>query len=394
MMSNTQILNHKPGLVSSLMTTSLLTTVLVTSALFTTSASAQEPVLTLTAEQQTSMGMQVEVAEKVSRFPSATYPALAMIPLKTIRTLSSALSGTISQLNVVHGPITKGEILAEIESAELLGLQSELLGSLASLKVANSELKRARQLNQSGIGSAKALQQAQSEVNKLSALKTQQALSLRLAGMSSEDIQKLEASQRIQSAILKIISPIDGQLFDLQVRLGERVSVNQTLFSLGETDPMILVVRVPVDVANRLEEGQMAQVDSVPDMGVVEHIDPEVDAMTQSVDIHVKVSNADHKIKPGQLFQLHFLMKTAGVEQQALYQVPSNAISQFEGETVVFTQVNNAIHPLGIEVMNITNQKLYFTTKMPAAEALSVFVKGSTAIKSAFEAAGSDADAG
>lgn len=392
-MPNTQILNHKPGLVTSLMTTLLLRTLFVISALLTTTVSAQERVLTLSAEQQTAMGLQVAVAEKISHFPSATYPAIAMIPLKTIRTLSSALSGTISQLNVVHGPVAKDEILAEIESAELLGLQSELLGTLASLKVANSELKRARQLSQSGISSAKTLQQVQSEVNKLSALKAQQALSLRLAGMSSEEIQKLEQSQRIQSATLQIISPIEGQLFDLKVRLGERVSVNQPLFSLGETDPMILVVRVPVDVANRLQEGQMAQVDSLPNLGVIEHIDPEVDLLTQSVDVHVKVSNADHKIKPGQLFQLHFLIKTTDIDQQVLYKVPSNAISQFEGQTVVFAQVNNAIHPLEIDVMNITNQKLYFTLKEPAIEPLTVFIKGSTAIKSAFEAAGSNADA-
>jgi biotin carboxyl carrier protein len=352
-------------------------------------AAAQENRLTLTAEQQTAMGLQLATAEKIAQFPSATYPALAMFPLKTIRTLSTTLSGTISQLYVVHGPISKGELLAEIESAELLGLQSELLGSLASLKVAKTELRRARQMRQSGVGSVKMLQQAQSVMNKLSALKVQQVQSLRLAGMTPDALQKLESTQQIQSETLKIISPIDGLLFDLQVRLGERVAVNQALFSLGETDPMILVVRVPVAVANRLEEGQMAKVDALPDLGVIEHIDSSVDAMTQSVDVHVKFSNAEHKIKPGQLFQLHFLMKTmevTGGGQPALYQLPSSAISQFEGETVVFIQVNNAIQPLRIEVMNITQQTLYFTAKQVPTEVLSVFIKGSTAIKSAFVA--------
>lgn len=384
MMSNPQILNNKPGLVSSLLTVTLLTTSMLTSTLLSTNALAQAPTLTLTAEQESAMGLQLALAEKTSSFPSATYPALAMFPLKTIRTLSSTLSGTVSQLNVVHGPISKGEVLAEIESAELLGLQSSLLDSLASLKVAQTELIRAKKLQQNGIGSVKDLQRAQSEVNKLSALKAQQALSLRLSGMSDETVQKLQETQRIQSATLKIISPIEGQLFDLQVRLGERVSANQALFSLGETDPMILVVRVPAEIAAHLEEGQMAKVESLPDLGVIEHIDPEVDAMTQSVDIHVKVSNKEHKIKPGQLFQLHFLMKTTD-DKQALYQVSSNAISQFEGETVVFIKHNNDIKPLNIDVMNITQQRLYFTAKQAPEGGFSVFVKGSTAIKSAFE---------
>ncbi len=394
MMSNPHILNNKPGMAGSLLTAALLTTSLLTSTLLSTNVSAQAPTLTLTAEQQTAMGLQRMLAEKTSSFPSATYPALAMSPLKTKRILSSPLSGLITTLNVAHGAIKKGQILAEIESVELLRLQSSLLGSLAGLKVAQSELTRAKQSRQSGVGSVKNLQQAQSEVNKLSALKMQQALSLRISGMSAEELQKLQDTQRIQSDVLKIISPIDGQLYDLKVSLGDRVSVNQALFSLGETDPMVLVVRVPVSFAEQLAEGQIAVVPSLNTQGVIEHIDPQVDSFTQSVDIHVKVENSAHKIRPGQFFELHFLMKTGGKGQQALYQVPSNAISQFEGKSVVFVEIDNNIQPLPVEVKNITNQTLYFTVQRPITGSPSVFIKGSTAIKSAFVAAESNADKG
>ncbi len=350
--------------------------------------------LSLTAEQYSSMGLTTQVALKVAQFPSANYPAEAMIPLKTIRTLSSPLSGMMTALNVVHGPIEKGQVLAEIESAELLGLQAELLATVADLSVANSELKRAKQLGKSGVSSAKNLQLSQAQVSKLRAVRTQQKQALLMTGMAESALNKLLSTQTLQSPTLQIISPIDGQLYDLQVRLGERVNQSQSLFSLGETDPIVLVVRVPVTVSEQLKEGQMAAIPALNKKGVIEHIDPEVDSLTQSVDIHVQVENSAHKIRPGQLFELHFLMQIQGKDQQALYQVPANAISQFDGEAVVFAEVDNTIQALPIEVKNITNQSLYFSVKSPIAGSPSVFIKGSTAIKSAFEAAESTEDEG
>ncbi len=350
--------------------------------------------LSLTAEQHSSLGLTTQEAVKVAQFPSASFPAEAMIPLKTIRTLSSPLSGMMTALNVVHGPIGKGQILAEIESAELLVLQAELLATVADFNVANSELKRAKQLGKSGVSSAKNLQQALAQVNKLNAVRAQQKQSLLMAGMAKTALNKLLSTQTLQSPTLQIISPINGQLYDLQVRLGERVNQNQSLFSLGETDPIVLVVRVPASFAEQLEEGQMAVIPSLNKKGVIEHIDPEVDKLTQSVDIHIKVENSAHKIRPGQLFELHFLMGSNGAPQQSIYQVPSNAISQFEGESVVFVELDNSIQALPVEVKNITNQTLYFTVQRPITGTPSVFIKGSTAIKSAFEAAESNADKG
>lgn len=371
-------------------------TFLLVSATFSNSSMADaSSSLSLTIEQQNSMGLSTQMAVKVAQFPSASFPAEAMIPLKTIRTLSSPLSGRISALNVVHGAIKKGENLAEIESAELLGLQTELLTTLADLNVARIELRRAQQLNKSGATSSKSLQQAQALVNKLSAQSSQQQQELLMVGMQEASVKTLLSTQSLQPAIVQITSPIEGQLYDLQIRLGERVSQNQPLFSLGETHPIVLVVRVPMRVAEQLMEGQMAMVPALKQSGVIEHIEPQVDAMTQSVDVHVQMDNAQHKIRPGQLFELHFLM-TANDQQQTqqLYQTSSSAITQFEGESAVFIEVDKRIQALPIKVENITQQSLYFTVPGPVVGPLPVFIKGSTAIKSAFEAVESNEDQG
>ncbi|VAW48702.1 hypothetical protein MNBD_GAMMA04-1547 [hydrothermal vent metagenome] len=349
--------------------------------------------LDLTKEQYKTLGLEVAEAQKVAQYPTQVFPAQAMFHPNAIRTLSAPLSGQVSRLNVVHGAVHKGQVIMEIESPELLALQSQLLAVYSDLKVLKNELKRVSKLRQSGAASAKKLQQAQADVDKLQAEQDQQKKSLRLMGFSKKSLQRLLASQSIQSSVLSVVSPIDGQIFDLKVRLGERVTGNQMLFSLGETQPMLLKVKVPVELANRLKKGDKAEVTSIGE-AVIEHIDPDVDALTQTVDVHVEVDNLERGIRPGQRFQIRFLMSSSTPASQVIYRVPSNAISQFEGETVVFVQTDDAIEPKPIKVMNIQNHQLYFLLQQESENSmdrLKVFVKGSTAIKSAFEAGEEDA---
>ena len=347
------------------------------------SADASVKGLTLTTAQQSAMGMQMELAKQTDLVPSAIYPAQATIPLQTMRSLSSPLSGQIIKLNYVHGPIQKGQVIAEIESPDLLKIQESFLATLSDLQISRQNLNRVRQLNKSGVSSTKKLQQALSEVKKLSLKKMQFEKNLMLIGMAESAIQNLETTLKLQPANLDIKSPIDGQLFDLEVRLGERVAQNQTIISLGETNPIILVVRVPVETANDMREGQKVEVVANAKIGEVKHIDPMVDPMTQSVDIHITVQNDDHKLRPGQLFKVRFLTE----QKTTTYQISASAISQYNGKTVVFLQQKDFIQALPIQVVNITNKQLYFKPETKQSSPLNVYIKGSTAIKSAMDAA-------
>ncbi len=347
------------------------------------SADASVKGLTLTTAQQSAMGMQMELAKQTDLVPSAIYPAQATIPLQTMRSLSSPLSGQIIKLNYVHGPIQKGQVIAEIESPDLLKIQESFLATLSDLQISRQNLNRVRQLNKSGVSSTKKLQQALSEVKKLSLKKMQFEKNLMLIGMAESAIQNLETTLKLQPANLDIKSPIDGQLFDLEVRLGERVAQNQTIISLGETNPIILVVRVPVETVNDMREGQKVEVVANAKIGEVKHIDPMVDPMTQSVDIHIKVQNDDHKLRPGQLFKVRFLTE----QKTTTYQISASAISQYNGKTVVFLQQKDFIQALPIQVVNITNKQLYFKPETKQSSPLNVYIKGSTAIKSAMDAA-------
>jgi len=339
--------------------------------------------LVLDSRQQAAMGMKSNIAEQVKLVPSAIYPAQATIPLQTMRMLSSPLSGQIIKLNYVHGPIKKDAVIAEIESPDLLKIQETFLANISDLKISQQNFERARQLNQSGVSSTKKLQQARSEVKKRRLKKEQLKKNLILAGMAEAAVRQLEKTLELQPAIQYIKSPVTGQLFDLQVKLGERVAQNQSIISVGETNPIVLIVRVPVAMADQLQEGQQIEVLSVAKSGVIKHIDMMVDPMTQSVDVHVIVNNDDRQLRSGQLFKIRFLTE----KKQLTYKISANAISQYSGKTVIFLQQKTGISALPVQVVNITNQQLYFIPKEQQTSAMHVYIQGTTAIKSAMDAA-------
>ncbi|QKI90110.1 efflux RND transporter periplasmic adaptor subunit [Thiomicrorhabdus xiamenensis] len=344
------------------------------------SALAQTP-LSLNAQQWQAMGVQTAEAEKSAMVPSILFQAEAMMPLKEVQNYSSPVSGKIVRLNKVHGQVVKGEEIAMLDSAELAAIQSELIGISAELNLAYQSLKRTKQLHNSGVASAKQLQQAQAEVSRLQAAKVQRVEALKLIGFAADKIERLLSTNKVQGTQLPIVSPIDGALFEVAVRLNERVEQNQKLFALGPVNPIMLNVLVPVEFVAKLNEGMPVSVEGYSQIGEIHHIEQMVDPLTQKVEVHVLMDNSAAKILPGQALQVRFMLPG-----QQTFRAPRNAVAQLDGQAVVFLQTaENQVESLPIEIRQIDGDYLYFSSKKSdVLTAPKVVSHGTTAIKLAF----------
>lgn len=346
-------------------------------------ASAQA--LSLTSEQQTIMGLETISVQSVEHYPSANFTAKAITPLDKNHQLSSTVSGKIIALHHVHGEIKQGELIADIESAEFVAMQQQLIMALADLEVAKQNLKRAEALSKSGVSSVKNLNSIRAEVTKLESQKRQFSAALKMAGLPETALNDLLKTQRLQSSRLQVISPVDGQVYDLEVKLNQVVEKGQTLVSLGETNQMIFEANVPQALTRSLTEGQKVTIPALNKMAEIEHVHRDVDEMTQTVTVHIKVANADGQVLKGQLNQVQFLFEPS--QQQTVFKVPASALSQMEGEKVVFAQTSKGIEAFPIEVLSMAQGQLFLHLKEGKDTALTqVYSQGSTAIKSAFAA--------
>lgn len=350
-------------------------------ALFGFSAQAETAKIELNQQQWQAMGIQTAQAQAVSQVPSIPLQATAMMPIHTMQNFNSPLDGQIIALHRVHGEVAEGEVIAVIDSAQLVAMQTELLGVISDLQVAQKSLNRTKQLNASGVASTKQLQAAQALVSQLRSQLAEKKETLRLAGFSDERMSKLLKTNQVQGSTLDVTAPVAGQLDDMQIRLGQRVSHNQALFSMGSIDPIVLDVRVPVSMRSQLDEGMAVAVEGFSEQGTIRHLENQIDQTTQTFEVHVIFANPQRKILPGQSVTVRFL-----TNQAQAYRAPINAVAQFDGETVVFTQpAEQQVQTQAVQILQMDSANMYFSaqgfdSKTP------LITEGTTAIKLALSA--------
>lgn len=357
---------------------------------------AATPPLTFTNQQMSSLGIKTVPLKQMMQYPSETYPAEAVVPLSQTHLVTSPISGLITKVYHVHGPINKGDVIAEILSPELLKAQKNYLNTLSDLSTAKSSLARALKLTANGVVSVKNKQQAQADVNKLTQIKRQQREDLALMGMSDSTIQKLEKTQKQQSAIIQVLAPETGELFDLKAKVGERLMANQTLISIGIVNPIVVNMRVPVTQLKTVHEGMTSVLLATDNhrlsKGVIAHISSFVDPMTQSVEIHNRFDNQDGNIHPGQLFQIEFIHRVKTGEH--VYQAPASALANYNQQDVVFLIKQHQISVQPIQVLLQQKGIMVFETLQPIDETQHIVSQSTSAVKAALMAAGESSQGG
>lgn len=335
--------------------------------------------LTLTPEKQDFLGIETATVKSLNSFPGTTYPGEAILPPNQTFLVTSPLSGMVTKVIHIHGPVKKGEIIAEVQSPELLKAQKNFLNTLSDLKAAQADMNRAKRLSQTGVVSTKKYQQAEANLKKIRQIKYQQKQDLALLGMADTAIKQLEKTHRLQPAIIQISAPVDGELYNLQIRSGQRLSTNQPIISVAQITPIVVETKIPLKEARQLKVEQTAQLIKPAVKGKIEYIPNFADPMTQTVNVHIEFDNQDQSLRPGQMVQLQFIFEQQGGSY--LYQINRNAISQYNNQDVIYIQRAEHIQVIPVEVLNFTPTHMFFKTAQPLPNGAQVIISSTSAIK-------------
>jgi RND family efflux transporter MFP subunit len=194
--------------------------------------------------------------------------------------LSSRLSATIQEVLVSAGDaVTNGQLLVALDDREL---REQLSGAEAQFKQAEAEYARATQLFEK-------------------AAMTEQA---RLAAESGYQGAKARLEQvRVMLGYTKIVSPIDGVVADRKIEAGDLSAPGQVLLSVYDPRRMRLEVPVPVRLVSKFTLNQKVELrlEGAKGLveGVVQEIVSEVDSMTRTRKLKVKIGDASLKLLPG-----------------------------------------------------------------------------------------------
>lgn len=224
--------------------------------------------------------------------------------------------------------VRAGQVLAEIETPELdqqvQQAQSDLATAQANQQLAQITAERWKKLVAKNAVSKQEADQASSDLQaRGSALESAKA-----------NVRRLQQMQGFE----KVVAPFDGVITARNVDIGSLIqsgnsdSPKAELFHMAATDKLRLFVPVPEVYANFVHNGDKIAVtsDASPNVkftGTIVRNSDAIDITSRTLNVEVDVTNAEHKLRPGQYAFVHLPIPPTS----SAMTVPANVIL-FRGE--------------------------------------------------------------
>lgn len=245
-----------------------------------------------------------------------------------VAAIGSRIAGRVSRLYKIEGdPVKAGDLLAEIESADLGQAQASVLAARAHAEAATSNEKREAELAEAKISAHREAELAKA-----------QAVSARADLAAAEQrVRALGGSNDGPTGILRLTTPIAGRVIERHVMRGQSVEATLTAFRVADLS------RVWVELA--VFEGQLSaihtgdKVDLVtstaedPVHGSVAYVGDVIDLATRTAPVRVVVEHPESRLRPGQSVSatIHTSAPVAGA-----ISIPLGAVTSVDGKPTVF----------------------------------------------------------
>ena len=220
-------------------------------------------------------------------------------------------AGRITKINVEIGDFVKeGQVLAEIDKAQLLQAQLQLQNQ-------EVELQRLKSLYEEG-----GLSQSDYDAMQL-----------------QYNVLKTQVDNLIENTTLR--SPINGVITARNYDVGDMYAMSMPLFTVEQIVPVKLLIGVSETDYSKVKKGDSVTVtaDAIPDKtfyGKVNRIYPTVDPATRTFTVEVKIDNTYKTLRPGM-----FARATVNFGSNNNVVIPDVAVVKQQGSGERFVYVLN-----------------------------------------------------
>ena len=261
--------------------------------------------------------------------------------------IGTQVSGTINALYVdFNSPVTKGQLLAQIDPATIQAQVDQAVASLlsaeANLKKAQASLLDARRTYERNkqLMANNFIAQSDLDTSETNA----QAADAQLDAAKAQVLQGRAALSQAQTNLryTRIVSPVNGTVISRSIDVGQTVAASfqtPTLFTIAQ-DLTKMQIDTSVDEADigkvKVNQDVRFTVDAYPDINFTGKVSEVRNAPTtvQNVvtyDVIVQVNNAELKLKPGMTANVSIITES----RKGVLLVPNSALRfrpQAEGD--------------------------------------------------------------
>lgn len=325
-------------------------------------ASAEEGVVHITAEKASAAEIDVEkaVGGKIAR--RLTAPGVVVANSDRIARVPVKVVGTVVEMRKRLGePVTKGEVVAVLDSREVADAKSEYLTAIVNFDLQETNYNRAKTLWEKRISAEAQYLQARAtyiEAQLRADLGRQKLVALNLDPQHIEDRSKSE-SRASESSLRRydIKSTVDGRVIERKVEVGSSVGQDgdpKELYTVADLSTVWVELAIPPGSLEGIEEGQSVSIigsdngggNARRGTGKIVFISPLLDPETRSGRAIAEIDNAAATWRPGMYVTASITMQ----EEPVAVLIPRDSIQLIEGKQVVFVQTKEGFETREVQL--------------------------------------------
>ncbi len=258
--------------------------------------------------------------------------------------VGSRISGRVSRLCKIEGDDVKaGELLAEIESADLGQAQATVLAARAHAEAATANETRETELAQAKVSA-----------NREAELAKAQAVAARADLTAAEQrVRALGGAADGPTGILRLTTPITGRVIERNVTRGQSVEATLTAFRVADLSRVWVELAVFEGQLSAIHAGDMVDVFSATGAdnavhGSVAYVGDVIDLATRTAAVRIVVQHPESQLRPGQSVSatIHVSAPVSGA-----ISLPLAAVTSVDGKSTVFVAHDDfSVEPRAVQL--------------------------------------------
>ncbi|HKO50798.1 MAG TPA: efflux RND transporter periplasmic adaptor subunit [Polyangiaceae bacterium] len=246
-----------------------------------------------------------------------------------VAAVGSRIAGRVSRVFKLEGDEVKaGDLLAEIESADLGQAQAAVLAARAHAEAATTNEKREAELAEAKISAHR-----DAEVAKAQAVSARAELAA-----AEQRVRALGGTNDGAAGILRLTTPIAGRVVERNVSRGQSVEATLTAFQVADLSRVWVELAVFEGQLRSIHNGDTVDVASStageePLHGVVAYVGDVIDLATRTAPVRIVVEHPRSRLRPGQ--SVSATIHTSAPVASAI-SIPLSAVTSIDGKPTVF----------------------------------------------------------
>ncbi|MEQ1635098.1 MAG: efflux RND transporter periplasmic adaptor subunit [Methylococcales bacterium] len=299
----------------------------------------------ISAEHFNNLGVVLGKLTPVKHVPLLSAPAKVVIPPAHEYVVSTSQAGLIAKLNASIGDnVKKGDLLAQINSPDLLALQGRYLKASSALNLASATYQRDKKLLKEGVIANRREQETLSFYNAAVLDVNEAKQLLEIAGMLKADIDQLSRTHQLTSQF-NVRAPISGVILERMAVVGTRIDMLAPLYRLADLSELWLDIAIPQEKIGSIKIGDSVLIENTATRAEIRLLGQSVNPENQTLLARAVIKGGQPAVRAGQRINIQITQAS----EAGAFKVPNTAIAQNEGKAFVFTRT-----PEGFSVSPIT----------------------------------------